>query len=190
MNLISRALASLLLLCCGSLSAQTTLIEQVSETGDILMVHRLNDGELWASFIITDQVADSFADNELIVVQIDQNKPIKLEHQKLCGGGKGDQQKVTFGFEYDAEQTQWQFSQVKQHKADLVKLAGWDHDSYLHMRADRRPEVVDFAIQGELAVESLLQQFQQGSLITFRYTTESGETRQAELHLQHVKKVL
>ncbi|MBE0438403.1 MAG: hypothetical protein IBX57_01370 [Gammaproteobacteria bacterium] len=190
MNSIFRALASLLLLYCGSLSAQITLIELVSDTGDILMIHRLNDGELWGSFIITDQVADSFADNELIVLQIDQNKPIKLEHQKVCGGGKADQQQVMFGFDYDPEQIQWLFSQVKQNNPDILKLAGWDHDSYDHMRADRRPEVVDFAIQGELAVASLLQQFQQGSLITFRYTTESGETRQAEFHLQQLSDVL
>ncbi|MDT8372028.1 MAG: hypothetical protein RQ783_08575 [Gammaproteobacteria bacterium] len=189
MSLIFRALASVLLLCCGSLTAQITLVELLSDTGDILMIHRLNDGELWGSFIITDQVADSFADNELIVLQIDQNKPVKLEHQKVCGG-KGNQQKVTFGFEYDAEQTQWLFSQVKQNNPDILKLAGWDHDSYHHMRADRRPEVVDFAIQGELAVESLLQQFQQGRQIIFRYTTESGETRQAEFHLQQLKEVL
>lgn len=190
MNLISRTLAGLLLLCCGSLSAQTTLIELMSDTGDILMIHRLNDGELWGSFIITDQVVDSFADNELIVLQIDQNKPVKLEHQKLCGGGKGDQQKVTFGFERDAELTQWQFSQVKPNKPDILKLAGWDNDNYHHMRADRRPEVVDFPIQGELAVASLLREFKQGEHIIFRYTTESGETRKAVFLLGDFKNSL
>ncbi len=190
MNLISHALTCLLVIYCGVLSAQTTLIELVSDSGDIMMIHRLNDGELWGSFIITDQVADSFADNELIVLQIDQNKPIKLEHQKLCGGGKGDQQKVTFGFEHDPEQGQWLFNQVKQNKPDILKIAGWDDDSYQHMRADRRPEVVDFPILGELAIDSLWQQFKQGDDIIFRYTTESGETRQAEFHLQYVNDVL
>jgi len=190
MNIKTAILSSMLLFFTLSASAQTTLIELTSITGDSLMIHRLNDGELWASFVITDRIADSFADSELIIVQIDQNKPIKLEHQKLCGGGKGDEQKVTFAFEHDSELTAWQFSHTKQSKPDILKLAGWDQDSYHHMRADRRPEVVDFPIQGELAVATLLQQFQQGKIITFRYTTQAGETRQAEFHLQQVNQLL
>ena len=56
-----------------------------SDTGDTLMIHRLNDGELWGSFMITDQVADNFADYEMIVLQVDQHQPIKMDHHKLCG---------------------------------------------------------------------------------------------------------
>lgn len=190
MKIVSRALSTLLLSYSLVLSAQTTLVELSSDSGDSLMIHRLNDGELWGSFIITDQVADSFADSELIVLQIDQNKPIKLEHQKMCGGGKSEQQQVSFTFAHDVEQTQWLFSHTQQNKPDILKLAGWDQDSYHHMRSDRRPEVVDFPIQGELAIESLWLQVKNGEQMTFRYTTESGETRQAKFNLLTIRDAL
>lgn len=154
-----------------------------SDTGDSLMLNRLNDGELWGSFMITDKLVDSFADYELIVLQVDQNKPIKLDHQKQCGGGIGDDQKVEFSFESAPDSGQWQFSEVISDKPDILKLTGWDKDSFHHMRSDRRPEVVDFPIQGELAIDSLWHQFKHGERVVFRYTTESGETRQAEFNL-------
>lgn len=154
-----------------------------SDTGDSLMLNRLNDGELWGSFMITDQVVDSFADYELIVLQVDQNKPIKLDHQKQCGGGLGENQKIGFSFETEADSGQWQFSEVTSDRPDILKLTGWDKQSFHHMRSDRRPEVVDFPIQGELAIDSLWHQFNHGDRVIFRYTTESGETRQAEFNL-------
>ena len=51
------------------------------------------------------------------------------------------------------------------------------------MRSDRRPEVVDFPIRASLAIDSLWQQFIQGSVIVFRYVTDAAETRQAEFDL-------
>ncbi|MBE9533195.1 MAG: hypothetical protein IMF04_03650 [Proteobacteria bacterium] len=157
-----------------------------SETGDTLMLHRLKSGELWGSFMITDQVADSFAENELIVMQIDQHQPIKLDHQKLCGSPARDAQKVSYTFESEAEEKQWQFSSVATSQPDILKLTGWDKETYQHMKSDRRPEVVDFPIQAPLAVESLFTQFQQGDELTFRYMTNADEARQAVFKLKTV----
>jgi len=156
-----------------------------SETGDTLLIHPPKKGEVWASFMITDQVFESFATQELIVVQVDQHQPIKLDHQKLCGGGKGEAQQVTYDFETGSDESDalWQFSSVQENQTDVLKLAGWDKESYQHMRADRRPEVVDFALQGELAVSDLWQQFVQGEQVVFRYTTEASEVRQAQFNL-------
>jgi hypothetical protein len=148
------------------------------------MFHRLSSGEIWASFMITDQVAASFAEHELIVFQIDQNQPIKLDKAKLCGGGKsGSSQQVTYSFATQSSQNEWQFNQVEAVKPDILKLAGWDKEIYQHMRSDRRPEVVDFPIRAMLAIDNLWQQVTQGKRVVMRYVTDENETRQAEFDL-------
>jgi hypothetical protein len=164
----------------GLVQASESLVLE-SATGDTLMFHRLNNGEIWGSFLITDQVATSFAEHELIVMQIDQNQPIKLDQAKRCGGGKGDtSQQVAYSFETKASQEKWQFNQVEAVKPDIIKLAGWDKEIFQHMRSDRRPEVVDFPIRASLAIDNLWQQFTHGDVIVFRYVTNAAETRQAE----------
>jgi len=173
-----------LALCGVVLSAQASeSITFSSETGDTLMIHRLNNGEVWGSLMITDHVADSFADHELIVLQVDQNKPIKLDQEKRCATPAGEEQKVTYTFDSEGSE-QWQFSQVSAAKPDILKLTGWDKDIYQHMKSDRRPEVVDFPIRAELAIESLWQQFQHGEKVIFRYTTDADEPRQALFELK------
>lgn len=184
MKIISMALATMIFALTNTASAQTTLLELISETGDSLMLHRLNNGEIWGSFMITDQVVDSFAVNELIVLQVDKNQPIKLDHEKRCNTPAGESQKVSYDFQAQQDQDEWLFSRVNTNKPDILKLTGWDKDIYAHMRSDRRPEVVDFPIQGELALEGLLQQFKHGQQVTFRYTTEAGESRQAQFSLE------
>lgn len=178
------------LLSFGSVSAQSTMAELTAASGDTIMLHRLADDEIWGSFIITDQLAESFNDNELIVLQVDQNKPIKLEHQKQCGGAKGESQQVSFDFDYDDHDSAWLFNKSTSNNPDILKLAGWDKATFEHMRADRRPEVVDFAIVGELAPAGLWQQFTRGQQLTFRYTTESGQTRQAVFDLRLIQQAL
>ena len=167
-------------------SSQASDIKSISlpsETGDILMIHRLSDGEIWGSFMITDQVVEDFADYELIVLQVDQHQPIKMDHQKLCGSPARAEQKVDYNFQVENEAEQWQFSQVSATRPDILKLTGWDKEEYQHTKADRRPNVVDFPIHGPVAVASLWMQFQQGNNVVFRYTTESGEVRQAQFDL-------
>lgn len=171
------------LISSGIVQANESLVLD-SATGDTLMFHRLNNGEIWGSFMITDQVAASFADHELIVMQIDHNQPIKLDQAKHCGGGKGEfSQQVGYSFATEPTQDKWQFNQVEAVKPDFLKLAGWDKEIYQHMQSDRRPEVVDFPIRGSLALASLWQQFTQGNIIVFRYVTDAEETRQAEFDL-------
>ncbi len=174
-----------LALLLGAFSVQANeSITLPSETGDTLMIHRLNNGEIWGSLIITDQVPDSFADSELIVLQVDQHKPIKLDQEKRCGTPAGAAQKVDYVFKTEqASDQQWQFSQVEEAQTDLLKLTGWDNDTYHHMKSDRRPEVVDFPIQGAIALESLWQQFQQGERVVFLYTTDANESREAIFNL-------
>ncbi len=174
-----------------SLSVQASeSITISSETGDTLMIHRLKDGELWGSFMITDHVADSFAENELIVMQIDQHQPIKLDHQKLCGSPARETQKVSYSFQSEPDQEQWQFSSVATSQLDILKLTGWDKETYQHMKSDRRPEVVDFPIQSPIAIESLWQQFIQAEQVVFRYTTDAAESRQALFKLNNQRKQL
>lgn len=174
------------LLSSAIVQANESLVLE-SDTGDTLMLHQLNNGEIWGSFILTDQVAASFAEHELIVMQLDQHQPIKLEQTKRCGGGKGvASQQVSYSFLTVASQEQWQFNQIEAAKPDILKLGGWDKEIYQHMRADRRPEVVDFPIRASLAIDSLWQQFTQGSVIVFRYVTDAAETRQAEFNLQPI----
>lgn len=177
-----------LMMLSSSLAVQASeSITLSSETGDTLMIHRLNDGEIWGSFMITDQVANSFADYELIVLQVDQHQPIKLDHQKLCGSPARAEQKVDYSFQAEPTTEQWLFSQVTTTQPDILKLTGWDKEEYQHMRSDRRPEVVDFPIQGPIAAPTLATQFQQGKNIVFRYTTDADEVRQANFNLQRVQ---
>lgn len=177
-----------LALFCVALSAQASeSITFPSESGDTLMIHRLNNGEIWGSLMITDQVADSFADYELIVLQVDQHQPIKLDQEKRCATPAGEEQKVAYTFESESEKSdqKWSFSQVSNAKPDILKLTGWDKEIYQHMKSDRRPEVVDFPIKATIALESLWLQFQQGESVVFRYTTDANEPREAQFELKN-----
>lgn len=166
-----------------SLQASESIILP-SDSGDTLMIHRLNNGEIWGSLIITDQVSDSFADYELIVLQVDQHKPIKLDQEKRCATPAGKAQKVDYVFQTEqSSDQQWQFSEVEAAQTNILKLTGWDKEFYHHMKSDRRPEVVDFPIQGAIALESLWQQFQHGEKVIFHYTTDADEPREATFNL-------
>jgi hypothetical protein len=180
-------LLKIITLACLLTNGLATAAEPLSlhsESGETLMFHRLNNGELWGSFMITDQIADSFADYELIVLQVDHNKPIKLDQAKRCGGGKAETtQQVTYAFDTQKSQEEWQFKQAEKVKPNILKLAGWDKDIYQHMTSDRRPEVVDFPIQGALAIDSLWQQFKHGRSVVFRYTATDGQLHQAKFIL-------
>lgn len=176
-------IAGIILLACSMPIQANESVSISSETGDTLMIHRLNNGEIWGSLIITDQVSDSFADHELIVLQVDQNQPVKLDQEKRCNTPAGETQKVSYSFEAEGSK-QWQFSKVATAKPDILKLTGWDKDIYQHMKSDRRPEVVDFPIKATIAIESLWQQFQRGESVMFRYTTDADEPRQAMFHIE------
>lgn len=174
---------TLLLSCASTYSYASDSLTFSSETGDTLLIHQLNNGEIWGSLIITDNIADSFADHELIVLQVDSHQPIKLDQEKRCNTPAGETQKVSYTFEQDQSTEQWLFSQAATNKADIFRLTGWDKATYQHMKSSRRPEVVDFPIKANLAIDSLWQQFQQGEMVVFRYTTSAEESRQASFEL-------
>ena len=180
MELLKRISLAILLGITALSALANESISLSSDTGDTLMIHRLSNGEIWGSLIITDQVADSFSASELIVLQVDQHKPIKLDHEKRCGTPAGESQKVDYVFQTEqSTDQQWQFSQVESAQSDILKLTDWDKEFYHHMKSDRRPNVVDFPIQGPIALDSLWQQFQKGKQVVFHYTTDANEHREA-----------
>jgi hypothetical protein len=156
-----------------------------SESGDTLMIHQFKNGELWGSFMLTDTVSDSFADHELIVLQVDQHQPIKLEGKRSCGGAAGEKQTISYDFlaESSTEKESWQFSHSKVAKQDLFALLGEDTVTYQTLSSDRRPEVVDFPIRASVGLVTLFDQLKKGELISFRYTTQANEQRQASFDL-------
>jgi len=156
-----------------------------SESGDTLMIHQFKNGELWASFILTDEVSESFADHELIVLQIDNQQPVKLEGKRSCGGAAGEKQTVSYDFLSDntSDAANWQFNHSEVAEQDIFALLGEDAETYQTLSSDRRPEVVDFPIRASVGLASLFTQMKQGKTISFRYTTEADEQREANFDL-------
>lgn len=135
--------------------------------------------------MLTDKVSDSFADHELIVLQIDNQQPVKLEGKRSCGGAAGEKQKFSYDFlsEESKNTTNWQYSQSSIATTDVLTLLGQDKQTYQTLLSDRRPEVVDFPIHASVGLASLLEQLKQGKKISFRYTTEADEQREANFDL-------
>ena len=179
----------------ATFAAPLTLTTITANSGDSLMLHKLSSGQLWASFQITDRVVESFASNELIVLQIDQNRPIQLHQSKRsCGGAKGKPQSVIYDFSPlmpADEATEWVFSAVQKPQKGILKIQSWDGAGYDYLPCDRRSEVVDFPLQSAAAANiSLYQQLAQGKQATFRYVTTANESRQAVFDLQHLMHVV
>ncbi len=186
---VVRALTLIASCACFSAYANESLIID-SDSGDTLMIHQLKNGEIWGSLMITDQIADSFADHELIVLQVDQYQPVSLDQEKRCNTPAGKPQQVNYTFESEKSDANWLLSEVDVNtssKSNFLKLTGWDKETYQHMKSDRRPEVVDFPIKASLAIELLANQFQQGERVIFRYTTTNEQPRQAKFELAPVR---
>ena len=166
-------------------------VELSSETGDSLMLHKLHSDQLWATFQITDQILASFAMQELIVVQVDKNKPVKLQQSKKVCGSPAPKEKQELTYSFDPEQLtagEWAFSEVQPVRKDVLKVFKWDSEVYDYLPSDRRAEYVDFPM-APIAVDSpnLWQQFEQGKEVVFRYVTETGEARQAKFSLADLR---
>ena len=160
--------------------AQTTAIEIRHDNGDQLTIQRLANGELWGSFFLSDAMTESFASHELIVLQVDDNKPIKLEQgMRSCGAPAPKAQQVVYQFEQTASD-EWAFSGEAGRPRDVLKLLGWDADSYEQLSADRRPEVVDFPLDPG---ESLTLQLNDANFVSFRYVTSQGMQRETLFRL-------
>lgn len=168
-----------------AVAADTVLLK--SETGDNLMLHKLNSDQLWATFQITDQVLESFALQELIVLQVDQNKPVKLQQSKKVCGAPAPKNKQTLAYAFEPASSvtgEWAFSEAHTAPQRVLKVFGWDDKTYDILPSDRRSEFVDFPLEPIISGSpNLWQQFEQGEQITFRYMTEAGEARQAVFSL-------
>jgi hypothetical protein len=177
-----------IVLCVIALNSTAVAADSItlnSKTGDSLMIHQFKNGELWGSFILTDKVSDSFADHELIILQIDHHQPVKLEGKRSCGGAAGEKQTVSYDFLADnnTEVESWEFSHSKIAKQDLFALLNEDAVTYQTLSSDRRPEVVDFPIRASVGLDSLFIQFKHAKIVLFRYTTQADEQRQASFDL-------
>jgi hypothetical protein len=155
-----------------------------SESGDSFLVERIANGELWASFFMTDQVSVGFADFEPILLQLDQHKPVKIVQAfRSCAAPAAPEPTVSFVFEQTASNQAWQFEGVKTPKSDTLKLLGWDKQRYDTIKADRREVVVDIPLERDAVGRALQQQLSQAEQLTFRYVTAEGEVRKAVFEL-------
>lgn len=174
-----------LLALSHTVSAQTTAMEIRHANGDMLTIQKLDNGEIWGSFFLSDRMIASFASHELIVVQVDSHKPIKLEQGfRSCGAPAPKPQQVVYQFEQQA--SEWAFSGSAVPKPEVLKLLGWDNADYDQLKADRRPEVVDFPLDPG---EGLTGQLSEAGQISFRYVTDRGEQRETVFYLaphQHI----
>lgn len=175
------------LLVVSPLQAETTAMELRHNNGDQLTIQRLANGELWGSLFLTDTMTASFASNELIVVQVDSFKPLKLTQGfRSCGAPAPKAQQVVYQFEQQADDG-WAFSGQQANKTNVLKLLGWDSANYEQLGSDRRPEVVDFPLDPG---ESLTLQLSNAGQISFRYVTTSGEQRETVFHLAPHRHIL
>ncbi len=184
--MIHRIATLLCVLLVQPLQAQTTAMELKHDNGDVLSIQKLANGEVWGSLFLSDRMVASFAPNELIVLQVDGHKPIKLEQgYRSCGAPAPKPQQVVYQFEQSA-QADWSFSGQVQPEKDVLKLFGWDDHQFNQLSADRRPEVVDFPLDPQAVLSMQLTSAKQ---ISFRYVTSIGEQRQTIFHLaphQHI----
>ncbi len=160
-------------------TAANNSVTLYSDQGDSLMIHQLKNGELWGSFIVTDQIAESFAEHEMIVMQIDQLQPINLQGKRSCGGAAGKPKTVDYQFE--SSEQDWLFNKTVHTETDVFAVL-WmaERERYRILSVDRRYEWLDFPIHASVGLPELFQQFQAAQKVVFRYTTQNFEQRLAE----------
>lgn len=150
--------------------AQSAPLVWQAANGDTLQVTQLDNGEFWASLSLSDNHTASFADNELILLQVDQQQPVSLVHGlRSCGSPARAPQKVDYQFNRQDED--WLF-QSRQPPAPL--LAGFviKVPVYPTIQADRRATVVDFPLQS--ADAPIWQQWQAATTITLHYSLDNA----------------
>ncbi|WP_417550212.1 hypothetical protein [Methylophaga sp.] len=146
----------------------------LSDTGDRFTINQTKDGKYWGTLIISDNHTASFAHNELILLQLDDQTPISLEHGNLsCGSPAKAEQTVFYDFSDSAKNvfatTESQplpkgFQQVRQ------------RDVFTAIPADRRAETVDFVLNDETIN---LQQLKSAKTLKFRFVTDDGQQHHA-----------
>lgn len=161
-------------------AAQQRSIELESRSGEQFSLYELDNGERWASFYLSDNTLAQFDLHELIVLQIDNHKPIKLEQGlRSCGAPAGKPQQISYQFIQEDQKAAWEFQGTAQSRTDVLKLLGWDQAEYDKIQADRRDVVVDFPIREDW----FYRQLQSAEKLTFRYTTNDGEVHETQFIL-------
>jgi len=173
---VKKSVLLFLSLVCSVANADEKTIELTQPSGEKMSITALDNGEIWASFFLSDQTLEQFANNELIVLQIDEHKPHRLEHGlRSCATPASKPQQVAYHYEQDGSTNSWLFKGKKPFTASASNPLPWDQSPYISLVADRRPEVVDFPITRNTA---LYQQFKTGSAVRLRYFTTTGHNHE------------
>lgn len=166
----------MLLLLSPIVSAQSQ--RYLAETGDVLEIKQLQNGEMWATLLISDQHTASFAHSELILLQLDTQPPLSLEHGNLSCGSPAKAAQTVF-YDLSPQQTLLSSSTPQPLPKGFQQVR--QRDDFSSLTADRRAETVDFVLNENTLS---LQQFQQAKKVMFRFVTDDGIAREAIFQLQ------
>lgn len=163
----------LLWLLCSLFTAPSVLAMPFiwqADNGDTLQLTQLASGEYWASLTLSDDHTYSFADNELILLQLDKQQPVSLVHGlRSCGSPARAPQQIDYLF--SQQDTDWLLD-TKRTPPPLPEGFVIKDSDYPTVQADRRAHVVDFPLQTEDL--PLWPQWQSAAVITIRYSLNNG----------------
>ncbi|HET8807367.1 MAG TPA: hypothetical protein VFM76_03230 [Methylophaga sp.] len=141
-----------------------------ADNGDMLQLTQLVSGEFWASLTLSDSHTANFADNELILLQLDAQQPVSLVHgRRSCGSPARAPQQIDYQF--SQQDDNW-LMEARRPPAPLPKGFVIKDSNYPTIQSDRRAFVVDFPLQTDAAL--LWPQWQSANTITIRYSLDNG----------------
>lgn len=152
-----------------------------SETGERFTISQTKDGKHWATLFISDKYTASFDHNELILLQLDDQAPISLEHGNLsCGSPAKAEQTVFYDFSNSVNEVEV-FAKAETQPLPKGFQQVRQRDVFSSISADRRAETVDFVLNAETIN---LQQLQSAHTLLFRFVTDDATRRQAIFQLR------
>ncbi|MCC5795936.1 MAG: hypothetical protein JJU48_01250 [Methylophaga sp.] len=171
----------MVLLLFTAVPAQAQSFSSQAEGGELLQVQRLSSGEYWLTVRLSDRNLDSFANHELILLQVDNDYPLSIiEGLRSCAGAARPPQQVFYDYQAADAGSDWQLNAVNNQPSigDMLINTARPVADFPTITANRRPEWFDFRISGQPNAEALWQQMQDARQITLLYTTETAERRQ------------
>lgn len=151
----------------------------LSETGEHFSISQAEDGKSWGTLVISDQYTASFAHNELILLQLDDQAAFSLEHGSLsCGSPAKAQQTVFYDF---TQATNGLLAKVGTQPLPTGFQQIRQRDVFTSIVADRRAETVDFGLNDETIT---LQQLRSAKTLYVWFVTDDKERHQATFQLQ------
>ena len=151
--------------------------------GDTLQLIRLEGGAYWASLTLSDQHTANFADNELILLQIDSRQPVSLVHGlRSCGAPARAPQQI--GYQFGQDDDDW-LLRSRQPPPPLPDGFVIRERIYTEIASDRRAYIVDFPLQNDAS--PLWPQWQSAKTVSIHYSLDNGTpvTVQFDLSRQH-----